>query len=160
MITLQLALVALTGLAQDGDWTPPPPPAVVPTPRLAQPRFAPFRLPDEARVVATDEQLARFAPVLQDLTFSDEGQDLFIWHEKKQPERRLEFVVSFDRCLLDARIMCSGFLDHTQGHKNKYPLELTAQVPRELLEFVKTPPTGYDDKEEYARSLKLEPRAG
>lgn len=51
---------------QEGGWSPPPPPPVVPTPVAAQPRFAPFVLPDAARIVATEEGLEAQAVVLQD----------------------------------------------------------------------------------------------
>ena len=47
MLTLLLALSA--PLVQ--DWTPPPPPPTVPGVAMAQPRFSPFVIPDELRVV-------------------------------------------------------------------------------------------------------------
>ena len=52
--------------AQEGGWSPPPPPPLVPSPLLAQPRFAPFVLPDEARIVATEDGLERQVLLLQE----------------------------------------------------------------------------------------------
>ncbi len=63
MITALLLSVATL---QEGGWTPPPPPPLIPSPRAAQPRFAPFVLPDAARIVATEDGLERQAKLLQD----------------------------------------------------------------------------------------------
>ena len=60
MLPLLLALSA--PLVQ--DWTPPPPPPTVPTLAMAQPRFAPFLLPEELRVVTAIEGLEPLAAVL------------------------------------------------------------------------------------------------
>lgn len=60
MLPLLLALSA--PLVQ--DWTPPPPPPTVPTLAMAQPRFAPFILPDELRVVTAIAELEPLAGVL------------------------------------------------------------------------------------------------
>ena len=58
-----LSLLALAApLVQ--DWTPPPAPATVPTLAMAQPRFAPFVLPDELRVVTSVPDLEPLARVL------------------------------------------------------------------------------------------------
>lgn len=60
MLPLLLALSA--PLVQ--DWTPPPPPPTVPTLAMAQPRFAPFVLPGELRVVTAIAELEPLAGVL------------------------------------------------------------------------------------------------
>jgi len=58
-------LLALTApLVQ--DWTPPPPPPTVPTLAMAQPRFAPFSLPEKLRVVTSVVELQPLAGVLAD----------------------------------------------------------------------------------------------
>lgn len=55
------ALLSTLALAQIPGWEPP---VLVPPVRMAQPRFAPFVMPDEVRVVATAEGLGPLAAVL------------------------------------------------------------------------------------------------
>lgn len=59
---LSILLVLSAPLIQ--DWTPPPPPATVPTLAMAQPRFSPFILPEELRVVTAIPELEALAEVL------------------------------------------------------------------------------------------------
>ncbi|MDG1049775.1 MAG: glycoside hydrolase family 20 zincin-like fold domain-containing protein [Planctomycetota bacterium] len=62
---LHLLLVLSAPLVQ--DWTPPPPPPTVPTVAMAQPRFSPFVLPDELRVVTQVAELEPLAGVVAEL---------------------------------------------------------------------------------------------
>ncbi|QDV10094.1 Beta-hexosaminidase [Planctomycetes bacterium Poly30] len=57
---------AVSSPIQEGGWSPPPPPPLVPSPMMAQPRFAPFVLPDDARIVAAEDGLERQALLLQE----------------------------------------------------------------------------------------------
>ena len=64
--TVLTAVLISVACLQESGWSPPPPPPVVPSPVAAQPRFAPFVLPPNARIVATEEGLKAQMEVLQE----------------------------------------------------------------------------------------------
>ena len=65
---LGVIIALLLGIAgiQEGGWSPPPPPPLVPSPLAAEPRFAPFVLPENPRIVATEEGLGDQMLLLQE----------------------------------------------------------------------------------------------
>ena len=72
MLTLLLALSA--PLVQ--DWTPPPPPPTVPGVAMAQPRFSPFVIPDELRVVTQVAELEPLAGLMAEMLSARLGQEV------------------------------------------------------------------------------------
>ncbi|MEM8711203.1 MAG: family 20 glycosylhydrolase, partial [Planctomycetota bacterium] len=96
--------------AQEGGWSPPPPPPLVPSPVQFEPRFSPFVLPDEARIVATEEGLGAQVRLLQSVLENRTGRRIPLG---EPPAKGGDFVLSL------------GYLaDSVAGRPEAYAIEV------------------------------------